>query len=70
VKQIFVESGNFEGMLNLKLLDLQGKVVRSLDNNFAVRSVIEISDLPSGLYLLQLSDQHEILQQQKISIVH
>jgi len=41
--------------VDLRLIDAQGKVVR--ERTFAEQTVIDVSDLPSGIYVLQLNSE-------------
>jgi len=66
---IWIESNDFEGYIKIQLLDLNGKVVKSTKVSFSSQSLIDVSNLSGGIYILRIGNENQEYQQEKISIV-
>ena len=62
------------GIIDVKLLDINGRFVRNIYSGPATKGKILFSfnkgALPSGTYLLNFSLDHQLLQNEKITVIH
>lgn len=53
-----IQAANLEGEIWVRIHDISGKTYVSRNQNLSISQELDISALPSGLYLVQLTDNH------------
>ncbi len=66
---IRIDCGNQSEMIRITLTDLQGRLIRSFLETGPVCK-IAVSDLPNGIYLIQVQSDSGIHTRQKLIIIH
>lgn len=66
---IHVDCGDQSGAIRITLVDLHGSIVRNLRETGSVCK-IAVSDLPNGIYLIQVQSDSGIISRQKLIIIH
>ena len=66
--QLFVERVNSTSVVNISMFNIVGQLVKAIDMQ-SNKEIIEVDKLPTGLYLLRLTDESgEVLKSERIII--